>query len=219
MVKKKRDNSKRSHLRKIQPSKEGAIELSMGTIVVLVLAMSMLILGLVLVRSIFRTATNSVNELDNKVRTEITNLFVDESNKVVVKLGSDYTARITAGTTNFGIGIGAKTLSGASAIDPETKRMRLKYRLSLDDTAKENCVTIMKKAGVGKFENLLKQRVGDMLEFEQSEGDAAFAIVQVDVPEGTPLCSQKIKVYVQDGDMPVGQTMFIVEVVRKGFFG
>ncbi|MEK6859794.1 MAG: hypothetical protein AABX54_03190 [Nanoarchaeota archaeon] len=210
MAKKKRDISKKIHLRKIHPAKEGAIEMSMSTIVVLVLAMSMLILGLVLVRSIFRTATNSVNELDNKVRTEITNLFVDESNKVVVKLGSDYTARITAGTTNFGIGIGAKTLSGS----PATKE--LKYKLTVDDTARENCYKILGRNGV---KVLFKQNLDTYSEFDRFEGDAAFAIIQVDVPEGTALCSQKIFVDVKDGDQTVGRTVFIVDIVRKGFFG
>lgn len=200
---------KRSHLRKIHPSKEGAIELSMGTIVVLVLAMSMLILGLVLVRSIFRTATNSVNELDQKVRTEITNLFVDESSKVVVKLGSDRTARITAGNTNFGIGIGAKTLSGG----PATKE--LKYKLTIDDSARENCYKILGRNGVKK---LFKQNLDTYAEFDGFEGDAAYAIVQVTIPEGTALCQQKVYVDVKDGDGGVGRTFFIIDIVRKGFF-
>ncbi len=188
--------------------KKAAIEMSMSTIVVLVLAMSMLILGLVLVRTIFKTATNSVNELDNKVRAEITNLFVDESNKVIVKLGSDYTARITAGTTNFGVAIGAKTLSGS----PATKS--LKFTLSFD-TNSNNCYKLLKASGM---KTLFKQTVGTAYEFDKFEGDEAFAIIQIDIPEGTPLCSQKVYVDVKDGGEVVGRTVFIVDIIRKGFF-
>lgn len=195
-------------MRKIS-KKKAAIELSMGTIVVLVLAMSMLILGLVLVRSIFRTATNSVNELDQKVRTEITNLFVDETNKVIVKLGSDRTARITAGTVNFGIAIGAKTLSGG----PATKE--LKYKLTVDDSARENCYKILGRNGVKK---LFKQNLDTYAEFDGFEGDTAYAIVQITVLEGTALCQQKIYVDVKDGDQQIGRTFFIIDIVRKGFF-
>jgi len=195
-------------LRKLN-SRKAAIEMSMSTIVVLVLAMSMLILGLVLVRSIFRTATNSVNELDQKVRTEITNLFVDETSKVVVKLGSDRTARITAGTTNFGIGIGAKTLSGG----PATKD--LKYKMTVDDGARENCYKVL---GRNEVKKLFKQNLDTYSSFDGFEGDTAFAIIQVDVPEGTALCQQKVFVDVKDGDATVGRTFFIIDITRKGFF-
>ena len=49
-------------IRKIT-GKKGAMELSMGTIVILVLAMSMLILGLVLIRTIFMGAKYNVQTI------------------------------------------------------------------------------------------------------------------------------------------------------------
>ena len=55
--------------------KKGAIELSIGTIVIVVLAMSMLILGLVLVRTIFAGATYNVQQMNDKVKDQINQLF------------------------------------------------------------------------------------------------------------------------------------------------
>jgi hypothetical protein len=70
-------------LRKIN-SKRGAIELSIGTVVIIVLAMSMLILGIVLIRNIFSTATSSITEIDQGVKSEINKLFSENSEKTLV---------------------------------------------------------------------------------------------------------------------------------------
>ena len=190
--------------------KRAAMELSMSTIVILVLAMTMLILGLVLVRSIFTGATGSVNQINEKVKGEISGLFVDESSKIIINLGSDRVAKIPANTDNFGISFGAKTVDG-SAVIPK----RMKYKLTLDDTARENCVS---ELGRKATEELFQQSIGTNIEFDEFEGDAAFTIVQVSIPEATPLCTQKVFVDVTDNNAPVGRSTFIVEVVRKGFF-
>ncbi len=189
--------------------KKAAMELSISTIVIIVLAMSMLILGLVLIRTIFTGTTESINELNEKVKGEITDLFVDESSKLVVKLGSDRTARIRAGTENFGIGIGAKTIDGS------TVTKDLKYKLSLDDSARENCLSILKTK---KAEELFKQKMSIFSEFDRFQGDTAFAIIEISIPEGTPLCTQKVYIDVRDGNEDLGREVFIIEVVRKAFF-
>ena len=58
-------------------SKRAAIELSIGTVIIIVLAMSMLILGIVLIRSIFTGATESVNTINEKDKNQITNSHVN----------------------------------------------------------------------------------------------------------------------------------------------
>lgn len=65
-------------------NKKGAMELSIGTIVVLVLAMVMLIGGLVLVKTIFDSATSAVGEIDKGVRDSIAKSFTDSSKKLAI---------------------------------------------------------------------------------------------------------------------------------------
>ncbi|MDD5193551.1 MAG: hypothetical protein PHF67_03105 [Candidatus Nanoarchaeia archaeon] len=65
-------------------TKKGAMELSVGTIVVLVLAMSMLILGLVLIRTIFSSATGAITEVDKGVKDAISKAFADSDKKLVM---------------------------------------------------------------------------------------------------------------------------------------
>lgn len=59
--------------------------MSVGTIVTIVLLMTVLILGLVLVRTIFRGSVENINSIDQSVKNEINKLFTeDNSRKVVV---------------------------------------------------------------------------------------------------------------------------------------
>ncbi len=55
--------------------KSGAMELSVNTIVVIVLSVTMLIIGIVLVRNIMCGALGLTVDINNKVRGEITRLF------------------------------------------------------------------------------------------------------------------------------------------------
>jgi hypothetical protein len=190
--------------------KIAAMELSISTIVILVIAMSMLILGLVLVRTIFKTSTESVNIIDDKLKREMAKMFTDETAKIVVNLGSDKTAKIKADTEKFGVAFVARTLDG-STVDTKT----FKYKLTLDDNARENCLSLLKLKTVESF---FYQRLDTYLPFDEIQGDSAYAIVLISIPEGTSLCSQKVFIDVKDGDQSVGRGVFILEVVRKGIF-
>lgn len=64
--------------------KKGALELSIGTIVVLVIAMAMLIMGLVLVRTIFSGGTDAINKINDEVMNGIDEMFADSDDKIVI---------------------------------------------------------------------------------------------------------------------------------------
>lgn len=84
-------------------NKKGAIELSVGTIVVIVIAMSMLMLGLVLVRNIFTGATYNIDQLNEGVESEINQLFSDEDQKMVIYLPRGNVVDIDQGE-DYGVG-------------------------------------------------------------------------------------------------------------------
>lgn len=196
---------------KILKNKKAAIELSIGTIVVIVIAMTMLVLGLVLVKNIFSGATESVDSLNEKVMGEISRLFTDETANVVVRLGSDQTAKIKQDTASFNIAIGARTLDGSS-----TTRDRLVYKLTLDQTG-NNCV---KSFGLSATKNLFITPLDIENKFDKYDGSDSFAQVQLKIPKGTALCTQKVFIDVRDTqtNTNVGGSFFIFEVVKSGFF-
>ena len=89
--------------------KRGALELSISTVVILVIAMSMLVLGIVLVNKILGGATDSVDTLNDKVKGEINSLFSEEGSKIGIKLGGDKTAKVEQGAVNFGVALVSTT--------------------------------------------------------------------------------------------------------------
>jgi len=182
--------------------KEGAFELSVGTIVILVIAMSMLILGLVLVRTIFTGSTESVDALNDKVKNEITSLFAQEDKNVIVMLGSGNTLNIKPGEP-IGVGIGARFPDGSEI----TSRSDLTYSLS---EGAGNC------ADTERFFITEFKKSTSFDEFDQS---SLFSIIQVRVPEGTAVCNQKILIDVSDSNGEIiGGSFFNIEVGKSGFF-
>jgi len=193
-------------------NKKAALELSIGTIVIIVIAMTMLILGLVLVKNIFTGATANVKELDEKIKKEITQLFTEEEADIVVRLGSEQTARIKQGTDSFNIPIGARTLDGSN-----TDRNRLKYKLTLDDETANNC---LKTLGKKQTETLFKTRLDTFNSFDKFEGSNVFALIELTIPKGTQTCTQKVLVDVTDTqtNVDVGGNFFKIDITKSGIF-
>lgn len=192
--------------------KKGAIELSISTIVIIVLAMTMLILGLVLVQKIWSTSTDSVDTLNDKIQNQISQLFTETGADVMVKLGAEQTAKIKAGTENFGIAIGSRTLDGSA-----TDRNRLKYKLTLEEANGKNCIS---KIGKDKTDALFVTPLDKQNSFDKFQGANAFALIQVTVPKGTATCTQKVFIDVTDtkDNSAVGGNFFVVEILESGFF-
>ena len=71
-------------MKNILQNKKGAMEMSVGTIVTVVLLMTVLVLGLVLVKSIFSSSTNAVSQIDDAVQASISDLFSEEGKKLAI---------------------------------------------------------------------------------------------------------------------------------------
>lgn len=93
----------------MKADKRGGFELSVTTLVIIVIAVVLLILGLTLIRNIFKGATESATILNRQVREHIRSMFEQEGRsvafyqrKVVVKAGSE----------SFSIPVGIKNSEG-----------------------------------------------------------------------------------------------------------
>lgn len=213
MIKNKRAKSRICTSNFFSKNRKAAMELTMGTMVTIVLVVSVLILGLILIQQIFTGATDSVDTINDKVMNEINNLFGDESASVIVKLGSDKKATIKSNTDDFGVLIGASTYDGSAS-----SRERLEYMITLDDTSTNNCIT---QLGESTTLALFKQKTETWLKFDEYDGANSYAIVSFTVPKGTATCSQKIYIDVRDneqGSETMAGTSFIVEI-EKGLLG
>jgi hypothetical protein len=75
---------KRGRMRSVLKRKKGAIELSMTTVVVIVLAMTMLALGLTLVRTLFKGAIWTAESLSESVHKEVDKMFSEEGTDLML---------------------------------------------------------------------------------------------------------------------------------------
>jgi hypothetical protein len=204
---------------KVKRNKQGAIELSIGTVVVIVLAMTMLILGIVLVRNIFGGATESVDSLNDKVKAEIADIFAEESARIGIKLGADKIAKIKQGTDAFGIGIGGQTENGGLVTDSSGVN-RLTYSLELTNSA-GNCRDFEDYVLDHRFGGSTTLKTGK-IEFEDTEGPNGFSRIVFNIPKGAEECTQRIKVRTYNGKTPsaseIATASFRVQIVSGGIF-
>lgn len=191
-------------------NKKAAVELSIGTIVIIVLAMSMLILGLVLIRGIFTGATDNVDELNEKVKEEIKGLFVDQRERAVLKL-TESTAKVEQGT-EFGVAFGVRNTE-EGAVGSQTFR----YDTLLDDpNIKINC-------GVSKeiAEKWVRFGSGSI---SVRPGEIDSALIKVVLPEDSPLCETKYRIVIyrpekgETPNSPYEDLAFFVNIESKGLF-
>lgn len=87
-------------LRKIS-DKKAALELAVGTIVIIVIAVTMLILGIVLVRNIMCGAMGLTIDINDKVKGEINKLFESSGGEVVCIGSGSQAVGMLIGETNI----------------------------------------------------------------------------------------------------------------------
>ncbi|MAG02835.1 hypothetical protein CMI42_05855 [Candidatus Pacearchaeota archaeon] len=185
-------------LKKIN-SKRAALELSIGTIVILVLAMSMLILGLILVRTIFTGAKYNVETMNKKVEAEIGKLFVEDQ-RVVLYL-PNREAQIKQGEP-YGLGFG---------IQNSIKTQKFKWQVVVDDEK------IRSKCGATERNAEDWITTGGSGSADIPSGQQHFNLIRFNIPEGSvndiSSCIVRYKLVIKKEDNSPFQTeVFDVDV-------
>ncbi|MEK6918934.1 MAG: hypothetical protein AABW73_02750 [Nanoarchaeota archaeon] len=165
-------------------NQRGALEMSVGTIVIIVLAMTMLILGLVLVKSIFSGATYNVKVMDEKVKAEINKLFV-ENKRMVVYL-SDSKLDVKQGG-DWGVAWGVKNYGTPTTFSFTVAPLEIQPGCQLTMAQATDWITL--------------GRSGSAISFPA--GDLVPGYTRLLIPETAPLCLVRYKIEVKTAD---GQT-------------
>lgn len=163
-------------------SKKAQMQMSVGTIVTIVLLMTVLVLGLVLVRNIFGSATKVIDLTDEQLTEEINKLFGED--KGVVVYPASRRMEIEQGEID-GFGIGIKNLLGAAGGDT------FSYETIVSDP------DLQRKCGVGENEVLNWISTGRAENnIPIPSGDKSTQRVLFDIPVGSPLCTFRLRVNV-----------------------
>jgi hypothetical protein len=199
-------------------NKKGAMEMTVGTIVTIVLLMSALVLGLILTKTIFTKTTENVQNIDAQVKGEINDLFGEDGTGFVIRLGNQNTAKIKQGTPNFGVPIGfsptVPTVWGTShnactyTITPFTGAQYCQGK------GWTNICTPVATASV---------KTGcTNIQFNEFSNNNGYALIKIDIPETVPPCLQRFTIEVKctgvGGDAEYTKASFDIEVLKKGIF-
>lgn len=156
-------------------NKKAAIEMSIGTIVTIVLSMSMLILGMVLIKNIFSGASDITDMTNDQVKDQIAGMFGEDKKLILYPDSKSITVKVGEEAA-FAVG--------------------LQHRLaSTGDTTFEYDITLAERGDCPVI--ISDQALLDLIVTGKSigpttmttGGDPIVRKVKMIVPEGTPLCS------------------------------
>ncbi len=179
--------------------RRGAIELSVGTIVIIVLAMSMLILGLVLVKNIFSGSSENILQMNDKVKDQINKLFVEDKRTVVYL--PNQIAKIEQ-NEDWGIAFGIKNLARGTA-----EAGKFKYEVTVSDP------DVRQKCGISERDIESWVATGRADSMTITPGESYYGIVRFLIPENAPLCTVRFHVDVKLDNQPYATDFFDVEVL------
>lgn len=180
--------------------KTGAIELSIGTIVIIVLAMSMLILGMVLVKNIFSGATDIVDLNNDQISSKIRDLYGDDKEMVIYPSTDIFEADVGE-TSAFAIRI-QNLLDGVNAGE-----VKFSYDIQPDDQDLRDC-----GLSVNDFNTWVKGETGQINEIPI--GGETVEKILMDIPDGTVLCKFKIRVTAKyDGTTTYAKEQMFIQIV------
>lgn len=182
----------------LKRGKKGAVELSISTIVVVVLAMSMLILGLILVKSIFEGTKYNVDTLNNKVKGEIDKLFVEDQTVVLYLANGE--APIKQGTA-YGVAFGIQ-----NSVQGTASEGAFTYEITADDT------DLTARCGLKKEEAEEWIYPGRTGTFTLSPGGTYHGLARFSIPESSPLCTVRYNLAISMADKPYDFAFFDVVI-------
>ena len=164
---------------------KGQVELSVGTIVIIVLAMVMLIGGVMLVRNIFSGSTDAITTVSDQISNEINKMF-GEDKKVVVYPSSDTIKVGQDKIEGFAIGIRNK-LTGA-----QSQNAQFSYDVVAVSDVQEDC-----GVSLAEINNLFSAGSNSDTGIPIATGDPKAIVVLFDTGEGDPLCTVRFRIDVK----------------------
>ena len=175
------------------------MEMSVGTIVTIVLLMSVLVLGVFLVQNIFSSAKGAIDLTDQQLKDEISKLFSGET-KLSIYPGTKF-IEIKQESTD-GVGLGIRNL-----LTGEGGTTKFSYEVTAAEV--DDC-------GVSEEEAeswIITGRADDNIPI--ASGDFTTEKILFRIPVGAPLCVARFRVIVEADQKTYSTDSFNVEIKAK----
>ena len=186
------------------------MEMSVGTLVTIVLLMIVLGLGVILVQKIFGGATDSVDSINSQVKSQIDNLFNSENKDLVVSLGSQNSGKVKQGTKNFGFVV------GFAPGDPTALQNLNACKYTITAVNSGSYCSRLQGFNTNVVEGWFVTGAGRGVAFSEIQRGVAYELVIMDIPDTAPTCTQRYNLDVTCGTYST-KTFFDIQIVKKGF--
>ena len=167
-------------------NKKAAMEMSVGTIVTIVLLMTVLILGLVLVRTIFTSSVENIKGIDQAVKGEIKKLFSEDSARKIVVYPETRRIIIQKGSDDSGFAFAIR--------NTEEDKKTFSYEINAVETS---CPDSMRLDAADELISLGKER--NNIEIPSSSIMDNEIFVRFRIPETAPGCEVRYQIQVFEG--------------------
>jgi hypothetical protein len=162
------------------------MEMSVGTIVTIVLLMTVLILGIFLVQNIFSSGTKVVDLTDKQLQEEVNKLFSKEDKLVLYPDNRKWKFLWEMKMENFGIGI--KNLGG-------TEDNKFSYKVSAVSVSSQ-CSSKVNLAQAESWIRIGKEESNIII----APSESVIRNVRIVIPIGAPIpCMVRYKIEVNEG--------------------
>lgn len=165
----------------IKNSRKAQMEMTMGTLVTIVLLTMALILGGYFVRQIFSGATTSIEGIDQAVKNEINKLFSDDDTRKIVVYPPTRQIIIKKGTDNLGFGFSIRNVQESND--------KFSYEISAVELSCSDNFRLAKADDLivlGKSRSNIELPPGSVMDQPM--------FVRFDVPETTPPCNIRYQI-------------------------
>ena len=168
--------------------KRAAMEMSVGTIVTIVLLMSVLVLGVILINKIYGGAIEATAMTEQAVKNEIQKLFSEQSTKKVLVVPDTKKIAIKKGESSLGFGFSIRNTGSSEE--------KFSYEISATEINNE-CKDNMRLTDAENLIALGREGSNILLPPGSVMDDAIF--IRFDISESTPPCQVRyqIQVYYQ----------------------
>ncbi|MBU2104419.1 MAG: hypothetical protein KKF67_01435 [Nanoarchaeota archaeon] len=172
----------------MKKNKIAAMEMSIGTIVTIVLLMTTLVLGLILINSIFKNTKGAIDLTAEQLTNQIGKAFGSGEDKVVIYPESGKLTIKQEDEEAVGIGI-RNLLTGVSG------SQKFFYNITIAESNGCGNENLLNWIQIGKSESNIPISVGDYYVTK----------TYFKIPLGAPLCTVKYRVEVKTADIKTGK--------------
>ncbi len=181
--------------------KKAAMEMSVGTIVTIVLLISMLIIGIYFITKVKSVGGGAIDEVDSAVKSEINKLFSEDSTKKLIIYPKSREITIQKGTDGYGFALAIRNVG--------TEDDKFSYTINSEEAS---CG--MKLSDADELIALNRERSN----IQVGKGDYMVDPIHVvfNIPDTAPPCKISYSIIVEkDHELYVSSTQVILTVKGK----